>query len=153
MFGIYGKFINSFRNTAIQSIIEKLLVTVDSRSQFLRYREYYMEVRSFQYILPTFIHPLFLGQSLTHRTTSVAARVVMNLWMTAILTDADISTISSSFTVDDAMRNFCLLRRRGIFLYVIRIKPKKNILYGWFTHLIHQLSYQKDFELPVRLCC
>ena len=77
----------------------------------------------------------------------------MNLWMTAILADADIGTISSGFTVHDAMRDFCLLWRRDIFLYVTRIKLEKNILYGWSTHLIHKLSYRKDFELPVRLCC
>ena len=69
-----------------------------------------MEVRSFQYILPTFIHPLFLGQSLTHGTASVAAGIVMDLQMPTVLAHTDIGTISSGLTVNNTVSNLGLLR-------------------------------------------
>ena len=68
-----------------------------------------MKVRCFQNILTTFVHPLFLGQSLTHGTASVAAGIIVDLQMTTVFTYTYVGTISTGLAVNDAVCNFGLL--------------------------------------------
>ncbi len=50
----------------IKGIIQKLLVAIDYRVQFLRDSEDYVEVWRIQYIFPAGVHPLFLWELLAH---------------------------------------------------------------------------------------
>ncbi len=50
----------------IKGIIQKLLVAIDYRVQFLRDSEDYVEVWRIQYIFPAGAHPLFLWELLAH---------------------------------------------------------------------------------------
>ena len=104
-----------------------------------------MKIRCFQYILTTFIHPFFFGQSLAHGTTPVTTGIIMNLWMSAVFTDAYIGTICTSFTVNNAVSDFRLPGRGRIFFKIFWIKMKENILYSRLIHWRHLYSCQKDF--------
>ncbi len=69
----------------------------------------------------------------------------MNLRLTAIFAYADIGAVSSGFTVNNAMSNLSLLRRRCIFVQIFWVKTMKYILYSWFIHGYHLLPCQKDW--------
>ena len=88
----------------------------------MRNSKYHMKVWGIQYILTTLINPFFLRKSLAHRTASVTTGVIMNLKLPAILTNADVSTVSTGFTVDDTVSNIGLLRERRIGFKITRIK-------------------------------
>jgi hypothetical protein len=81
-----------------------------------------MEVRSIQNVFTPFIHPLFLRQSLTHGTASVAAGIVMDLQMPTVFTYTYVGPISPGLTVNDTVGDLGLLWRRGILIKVFRIK-------------------------------
>ena len=70
----------------------------------------------------------------------------MDLQMPTILAHAYVGAVSTGFAVDDTVGNLGLLGRRSIFIKILRIELKKDILNGWFTHLSPQLSCQKDSE-------
>ena len=112
-----------------------------------------MKIWSIQNIFATLIHPFFFRKSLTHRTASVTAGIIMNLRLTAIFAYADIGAVSSGFTVNNAMSNLSLLRRRCIFVQIFWVKTMKYILYSWFSHVEHLPRDQKDFVRPAKLCC
>ena len=64
----------------------------------------------------------------------------MNLWMPADLTPLYVSSIGTGLAVNDAVSNLGLLWRGGVLFKISGIKLQKDILYGWFTHSMHQLS-------------
>ena len=70
----------------------------------------------------------------------------MDLQMTTIFTYTYISTTSPGFAVNDAVGNLGLLWRWHVLFEISGIKPEKDILDGWLTHLLHRLSCQKDSE-------
>ena len=70
----------------------------------------------------------------------------MDLQMTAVLAHAYVGTVGTGLAVDDAVGNLGLLWRWHVLFEISGIKPEKDILNGWFTHLSPQLSCQKDSE-------
>ena len=70
----------------------------------------------------------------------------MDLQMTAVLAHAYVGTVGTGLAVDDAVGNLGLLWRWHVLFEISGIKPEKDILDGWLTHLLHRLSCQKDSE-------
>ena len=72
----------------------------------------------------------------------------MNLRLTAIFAYADIGAVSSGFTVNNAMSNLSLLRRRCIFVQIFWVKTMKYIpvqlVYPW----ISPASLSKGLVMP-----
>jgi hypothetical protein len=73
IFAVGSQFTQCIGRCMIQGVIQKFLVVVDYRIQFLRDSEDHMEVWCFQYIFPAGIHPFFPRKLLAHGTASVAA--------------------------------------------------------------------------------
>ena len=128
IFAIGSQFPQCVRRSVIKSIIQKLLVAVDERVQFLRDSEDHMEVWSIQYIFPAGIHPLFLWKLLAHGTASVTTGIVMNRNAAAVFTDTDVDTEGARLAVHDVISCFSLSRREFMCFHVIREKTVKDIL-------------------------
>ena len=77
----------------------------------------------------------------------------MDLQMTAVLAHAYVGTVGTGLAVDDAVGNLGLLWRWHVLFEISGIKPEKDILDGWLTHLLHRLSCQKDSELQAEPYC
>jgi hypothetical protein len=112
----------------IKDIIQKLLVAVDYRVQFLRDSEDYVEVWRIQFIFPAGVHPLFLWELLAHGTAPVTAGIIVDRNTAAVFTDTDIDTECTGFAVPDVISCFSLSRREFMCFHVIRVKTVKDIL-------------------------
>jgi hypothetical protein len=117
----------------IKGIIQKLLVTVDDRIQFLRDGEDHMEVWRIQYIFTTGVHPLFLRELLAHGAASVTAGIIMDRDTAALFTDADVYTKSPGFTVHDVISRLPLSCRQDMLFFIGRVKTVKDILNSTFA--------------------
>jgi hypothetical protein len=120
----------------IQGIIQKLLVAVDDRIQFLRDSEDQMEVWRIQYIFPAGVHPFFLRELLAHGTASVTAGIVVDRNAAAVFADTDIDTECTCFAVPDVISCFSLSRREFMCFHIVGIKAVEYILDCTFsTHV------------------
>ena len=100
----------------------------------------------------TLIHPKLLFDSLTVRTVTVTAGVVMVLDVTAIGTLADRCTQNTGFTVQYGMRSFELLAGLQMMFRKIRIGVVPDLLDFRVIHDYHRsLKYQMGWSLYV--CC
>jgi hypothetical protein len=112
----------------IKDIIQKLLVAIDYRVQFLRDSEDYVEVWRIQYIFPAGVHPLFLWELLAHGTAPVTAGIIVDRNTAAVFTDTDIDTECTGFAVPDVINCFSLSCREFMGFRVLRIKAVEYIL-------------------------
>ena len=128
IFAVGSQFPQCIGRCVIQSIIQKLLIAVDDWIQFLRNSEDYMEVWRFQYIFPTGVHPLFLGELLAHGTTPVAAGIIVDGNTAALFTHTNVDAKSTCFAVPDVISCFSLSRGEFMSFRVLRIKAIEHIL-------------------------
>ena len=153
MSGVFRQFPDRCGCRMIESIIKELLITVNDRIQKIRNGKNQMEIGRIKNIFPAGIHPFFLRNCLTHGTAAVTAGIIMDLDSAAVFTDTDICAIRPCFTVYNVPGGFCLLRGRGVFFKICRIKAMKDILYGRFIHGQHLLSGQMGSGSPSEICC
>ena len=83
---IRRQFQKCFGAASVKEIIQKLLVTVNERIQFMRKSKYHMEIRRVNDLSPALIHPDFLLHSLTVGAVTVAAGIIVKFNMTAFWT-------------------------------------------------------------------
>jgi len=111
IFTVGSQFPQCVGRSVIKGVIQKLLVAIDYRVQFLRDSEDHMEVWCIQYIFPACVHPLFLRKFLAHGAAPVTAGIIMDRDAAAVLTDADVDTESTGLAVHDVVSCFSLNRR------------------------------------------
>jgi hypothetical protein len=112
----------------IEGVIQKFLVAVDYRIQFLRDSEDHMKVWRFQYIFPAGIHPFFLWKLLAHGTAPVTAGIIVDGNTAAFFTHTYVDAKSTCFAVPDVISCFSLSRREFMSFRVLRIKAVEHIL-------------------------
>jgi hypothetical protein len=128
IFAVGSQFPQCIRRCVIQGIIQKLLVAVDDRIQFLRDSEDHMEVWRIQYIFPAGVHPFFLRELLAHGTATVAAGIIVDGNTAAFFTHAYVDAKSTCFAVPDVIGCFSLSRGEFMSSRVLRIKAIEHIL-------------------------
>ena len=128
IFVVGSQFPQSIGRCVIQGIIQKLLVAVDDRIQFLRDSEDHMEVWRIQYIFPAGVHPLFLWKLLAHGTAPVATGVIVDGNTAAVFTHTYVDAKSTCFAVPDVIGCFSLSRGEFMSFRILRIKAVEHIL-------------------------
>jgi hypothetical protein len=88
-----------------------------------------MIIGCIQYVLFLCINPFLFRKLLAHGTASASAGVVVNTDTSAVLTNTDVYTKNSCFTVSDVISRFSVMSRRVTPLFIGRIEPFKYILY------------------------
>lgn len=83
----------------MKQAIEKLLITVDQRIEFMGQGKDYVEVRGVNNLRPASVYPDLLKDSLTVRTVAVPAGIVVKICMSAVLAYAYVTAEFSGFTV------------------------------------------------------
>lgn len=129
----------------MKKTIQELLVAVNEGIEFMGQGKDHMEVRCVNDFCPAFIHPNLLGNSLTVRTVTVTAGVVMEFHMSAVHTPDHIDSKFSGFTVQDGTGSFPAdVRLERVLTAVLRIGLFKYFPDPVFTHGIHLPGNQKD---------
>ena len=136
----------------IKGIIQKLLVTVNDRVQFLRNSEHHMKIRRFEHILPACVHPFFFWEFLTHGTAPVTTGIIVDRNAAAVPTHADINTKSTCLAVHDVIGSFSLDRGEFMRFFVRRIKSVEHILDRIMVpHDLPPFGSSKGLRTPRRL--
>jgi hypothetical protein len=136
----------------IQGIIQKLLVAVDDRIQFLRDSEDHMEVWRIQYIFPAGVHPFFLRELLAHGTATVAAGIIVDGNTAAVFTHTYVDAKSTCFAVSDVISCFSLSRGEFMSFRVLGIKAVEYILNcAIVPHDSPPFGPSKGLRIPSRL--
>jgi hypothetical protein len=128
IFAVGSQFTESIGRSMIKGIIQKLLITVDDRVQFLRNSEHHMKIWCFEHILPACVHPLFFWEFLAHGTAPVTTGIIVERNTAAVLAHADIDTKSTCLAVHDVISCFSLNRREFMSFLILRIKSIEHIL-------------------------
>lgn len=81
------------------------------------------------YLTKDSVNPFLFRKLLAHGTASASAGVVVNTDTSAVLTNTDVYTKNSCFTVSDVISRFSVMSRRVTPLFIGRIEPFKYILY------------------------
>jgi hypothetical protein len=152
IFAVGSQFPQCIGRCVIQGIIQKLLVAVDDRIQFLRDSEDHMEVWRFQYIFPAGIYPLFLWKLLAHGTAPVTAGIIVGGNTATSFTHTDVDAKSTCFAVPEVIGCFSLDCRQKVLLFELRIKTVKDILDCTFsTHASPPFGASKGLRMPRRV--
>ena len=96
---IPGKLHDSFRYSIEKQGIQILLVAVDQGVQFARAGKYQMIIIDIQHMPVLRIDPQLIRQCLAHGAGSVAAGIVMDLYMAALVTSGNIYPVCPRFAV------------------------------------------------------
>lgn len=104
----------------------------------------HMKVRGVNDFSPAFVHPDRFVDSLTVRTVTVTAGIVMEFQMTAVRTLGNVNTQSVRLTVHDSSGSFFLdIRLERTRSTVIRIRRVPDLVYFGIIHVRHLPSCQK----------
>ena len=142
---IGGQFQKCFSAAPVKKTIQELLVAVNERIELMGQGKDHMEVRRVNDFCPAFVHPDLFENSLTVRTVTVTAGVVMEFHMAAVRTPAHIDSKFSGFTVQNGTDSFPAdVRLERILTAVLRIGVFKYFPDSVFTHDIHLPGNRKD---------
>lgn len=105
----------------------------------------HMKVRGVNDFSPAFVHSDLFVDSLTVRTVTVTAGIVMEFQMTAVRTLGNVNTQFARLTVHDSSGSFFLdIRLERTRSTVIRIRTLPYLLDLQVTHAAHLPSGQTD---------
>ena len=127
----------------MKEAVQKFLVEKEQRIEFMREGENHMEVRGINDFSPPFINPEFFKDRLAVRAIAVAAGIVVNLGMPAIVAQADGAAKTAGFAVHNRASSFLLNGRRCVSRVERRPAMIENLLYAEVTHKNLQ-SNQRD---------
>jgi len=97
----------------VKKAIQKLLVTIDQRVQFMGECKDHMEVRRVYDLRPAFVHPDLLQDCLAVGTVSVPTGVIVDFCMPTVRTPTGIVPKASAFASHNGMCDL-LQERKGI---------------------------------------
>ena len=83
----------------MEQAVKKLLVTVKERVQFVRKGEHHMEIGRVDNLRPASVHPDLLLDGLAFGTVTVPARIIVEIYVSAVRTLAYITAELSGLTV------------------------------------------------------
>ena len=83
----------------MEQAVEKFLVAVNERIQFMWKGKYHMEVGGVNDFRSAFIHPDFFQDSLAFGTDAAAAGIIVHFQVSAFRTPADIASKPAGFAV------------------------------------------------------
>ena len=128
----------------MEEAIEKLLVTIQKRVEFMGKGKNHMEIRGINHLGPAFIHPDFLIDGLAAWTVTVAAGIIVEFQMPAVGAEGDVDAEPAGFAVKDSHGSLPLgigLEVPGGTVVLIGIVP--NLLDFHVTHGKHLPSGRK----------
>ena len=144
IFFIGRQFQKSLCTASMEQSVEKFLITVDQRVQFVWECKYHMEVRGVNDFRPPPIHPDFFQHRLAVGTAAVAAGIVVEFHMAAGSTFTDIDPEAAGLAGKDGAGSLLLLFGLKLSgLTVIRIRKPPNLLELKITHGDHLPSGQR----------
>ncbi len=108
VFLVCTQFQKSFGTASMEQPVEKLLITVDQRVEFVRKCKYHMEVRGINDFRPAFIHPDFFQDGLTVGAVPVAAGIIVEFHVSAFAALADIDPKPAGLAGEDCAGSFPL---------------------------------------------
>lgn len=130
IFFIGGKLQECFGTAFVEEAVKELLVAKEEAVEIMRKCKDHMEIGGIYHFRPSFIDPELFFNSLTVRTAAVAAGVIVDLCMSAVLTNAEIAAESFGFTTDERMGRFFLDITRNLPCLTERvIGTPEDILY------------------------
>jgi hypothetical protein len=97
-----------FGAASVKETIEKPLIAVDQRVQFMWECKYDMKVRRINDFRAAFIHPDLFQDSLTVWAVAVFTGIIVKLCVTTVRALADVTAEFSRFTVQDGKGGFPL---------------------------------------------
>ena len=104
-----------------------------------------VEVRSVNDFRPAFVDPEFFGEGLTVGTVTVAAGIIVDLGMPAVLADTDVTAKCVGFAAHQGISGFALdVGLAATTLAVLVIGKTENLLDGKISQSAHPLTGQKD---------
>ena len=86
----------------MEEVIEKPLVTIQKRIEFMGKCKNHMEIRGINHFGPAFIDPDFLIDGLAVRTVAVAAGILVEFHMSAVGAEGDVDAEPAGFAVKDS---------------------------------------------------
>ena len=108
VFFVGSQFQKRLGTASMEQPVEKLLITVDQRVEFVRKCEYHMKVRGINDFRPAFIHPDFFQDGLTVGAIPVAAGIIVELCMSAFHALTDIDSEPAGLTCQNGTGGFFL---------------------------------------------
>lgn len=91
----------------------------------------HMEIRGVNDLGPARVHPDFPGESLAVWTIAVTAGIIMELCMSAVVADGDVTAKSLRLTAHERVSGFALdMGQGGAIVEVIVIGKPENLLDG-----------------------
>ena len=128
IFFISGQFQEGFGTAGVKQAVQKLLVAVNKRIQFMRKSKYHMEIGRVNDLSPAFVHPDLFEDALTFGAASVTAGIVMEFYVSAVRTLADIAAKFSGFADTDSMGGFSLyIRQTGSRFFILLVRVFENL--------------------------
>ena len=106
-----------------------------------------MKVRRIDHFCSAFVYPKFLFNSLTVRTVSVAAGVIVKIQVAAIQALRNIKTKRSGFTTENGVRSFLLSIRQKMLGSKVIKSLTPNVLNLKIRHAKYLLTDPTDWSL------
>ena len=108
VFLVCTQFQKSFGTASMEQPVEKLLITVNQRVEFMRERKHHMEVRGVNDFRPAFINPDFFAYSLTDGAVPVPAGIIVEFQVSAFAALTDIDSKPAGLAGKDCAGSFPL---------------------------------------------
>ena len=152
IFSVCGKCIQRFRGSFKQDWISVSLIQKNIRVQIIGQSKNHMIVLYVQCIVLLFGGPYFTIKSLTHRTIGITARIVMDAFISALLTGFRIQALWRCSADTYILYSLDLFEWQTIVIYLIMISCiAENILnirpmfrHGYGSQRVRRISeYQK----------
>jgi len=105
---VRGQLQERFGTASVEEAVEKVLVAVNERVQFMREGEDHMEIGGVNNLGPALVHPDFLKYGLAVGAVSVAAGIVVEVHVPALGALAYVASEFSGFAVEDGVCGFFL---------------------------------------------
>lgn len=108
VFFIGRQFQKSFGTASMEQPVEKLLVTVEQRVEFVGERKHHMEVRGINDFRPAFINPDLFEHSLTDGAVPVPAGIIVEFHVSAFAALTDVDPKPAGLAGEDCTGSFPL---------------------------------------------
>ena len=108
VFWVVGQFQKGFSAAFMEQPVEKLLITVDQRVEFVGERKHHMEVRGVNDFRPAFINPDFFQYSLADGAVPVPAGIIVEFYVSAFHARTDIDSEPAGLTSQNGAGSFLL---------------------------------------------
>lgn len=125
---VSSKFQKSLGRALMKERVQKLLVGEEQGVQFMRHREYDVEIRSIDDLRSALVDPDLLQDRLTVRAIAVTAGIVMDPNVAAVGADADIAAEPAGLAVQKRSDSSHLLRRDKVLFGIRREGSIKDLL-------------------------